>query len=64
MQTIWIYSQDKGIEKYVMLIMKSGKITNNYQIKKESEHYKKSKITNIWEYLKQTPSNKWRWKKK
>ena len=59
-----------SLEKYVMQIIKSDKRqTNsrkkyNWQIKEESEHLEKRKITRNWEYWKQTPLNKLRWKKK
>ena len=57
-----------GIEKCAMLIMKSGKREaverKNYQIRKALECLEKRKMTNIWEYWKQTPSNKRRKKKK
>ena len=67
-----IYSRDVGmgfsIEKYAMLVMKSGKwhITDGIELPNQEklEGSEKRKCENYWEYWKLTPSNKWRWKKK
>ena len=51
-----------GIEKCVLLVMKSGKrhLTDeiNYQIKTRSERSQKTRPTNTWESWRLTPSNK------
>ena len=65
--TVRIYSQDVGmefgIEKYAMLIMRSGKQHEMEGIElpnqeKKSELLEKRKITFTWEYWKQTLSKK------
>ena len=64
--TVRIYSQDIGMEfgidKYVMLVMKSSKrhLTEewNYQINTRLEHSEKTKPTNTWASWRLTPSNK------
>ena len=70
-QTVRIYSQnigmEFGIEKCVMLVMKSSKrhlteeveLPNQVVIRALGE----KKPTNTWRYWKLTPSNKWKWKK-
>ena len=63
------YSQDIkmkfGLEKYAMLIMRSGKKTNNERnryakSRKNRIAGRKEKITRTWAYLKRKPSNKGR----
>ena len=65
---IRIYSQDIGmefgIEKCVMLLMKSGKQHTNYQIRTKLGRSEKIKPTNTWVSWRLTPSNKWKWKTK
>ena len=63
-QAVRIYCQNVGIEKCIMLIMKSGKrhMTDGMELLKQEklERSGKRKRTNTWEYWKLTPSNKWR----
>ena len=53
-----------SIEKYAMLILKTGKrkMTERIELqnKEDSERLEKRKITSTWEYWKQTSSNKQR----
>ena len=61
-----IYSQDigieSGIEKYAMLVMKSGKrhITDGVELPNQDKikRSEKRKPINTWRYWKLTPSNK------
>ena len=57
-----------AIEKFAMLIMKSGKrhMMEGLELPNQEklERSEKRKRKNTWEYWTLTPSNKWTWKKK
>ena len=67
-----IYCQDIGmefgIEKWAMLVMKSGKrhLTDGMELQNQTRlgRSEKRKCTNTWTSWKLTSPNKWRWKKK
>ena len=72
-QTIRIYSQDIEMEFGIKMCRTNNEKLKNINDrrnrtakgrKNQNTREKKKKITCSWEYLKRTPSNKWRWKKK